>query len=101
MCELLPEFWIAIGEVEESSGLKVAKKSNGRKCTQDICVWLQWFAVFVTVVSARWPKRVPELMAYLIHIIRTNQEYEGCHGSYTTRHIGSKLQLLTMWHGQS
>lgn len=58
MHELLQEFWIALGEVEETSGLKMTK-SNGKKHTQDICVWLHCFAVFVTVVSARWPICVP------------------------------------------
>ena len=28
-------------------------------------------------MSARWPKQVPEMMAYMMHIIRTSQEYEG------------------------
>ena len=76
MCELLPEFWIAPREGEDMSGLKTAK-SKGRKHTQEICVWLQCFAVYVAVMSARWPKRVPEMMAYMIHIIKTSQEYEG------------------------
>lgn len=98
MCELLPEFWIAPREGEEASGLKLAK-SKGRKHTQDICVWLQCFAVYVAVVS-RWPKQVPELMTYMIHIIRTSQEYEGYRGLYMTRLIGGKLQPLSTWHGQ-
>ena len=61
MCELLPEFWIISREGEETSGLKIAK-SKGRKRTQDIFGWLQYFVIFVAVVSARGPKQVPELM---------------------------------------
>ena len=34
-------------------------------------------ASYVVVMSARWPKWVLEMMAYMIHIIRTSQEYEG------------------------
>ena len=75
MCELLPEFWIAPREEQDTAGIKTAK-SKERKCTQEICIWLQCFAVYVVVMSVRWPKRVPEMMAYMIHIIRTSQEYE-------------------------
>jgi len=76
MCELLPEFWMAPREGEESATQRTAK-SRGRRQTQDIHVWLQCFAVYVAVMSARWPKQVPEMMAYMMHIIRTSQEYEG------------------------
>jgi len=75
MCELLPEFWMAPRESEESAAQRTAK-SRGRRQTQDVCVWLQCFAVYVVMMSARWPKRVPEMMAYMIHIIRMSQEYE-------------------------
>ena len=65
VCELLPEFWIAPREGEDKAGMKTTK-SKGRKHTQEVCVWLQCFAVYVAVMSARWPKRVPEMMAYHI-----------------------------------
>ncbi len=44
---------------------------------QDVDVWLQCFAVFVSVVSKDFPEAVPELMAYMGSIIRASQEYEG------------------------
>lgn len=43
----------------------------------DIEAWLQCFVVFVSVVSRDFPKAVPELMAYMVNIIRASQEYEG------------------------
>ena len=76
MCDLLPEFWIAPREGEDTAGMKTAK-SKGSKCTQEICVWFQCFAVYVAVMSVRRPKPVQEMIAYMIHIIRTSQGYEG------------------------
>ena len=40
-------------------------------------VWLQCFAVYVGVLGPRFPAEVPELMAYMISIVRASQEYEG------------------------
>ena len=33
--------------------------------------------MYVVVVSGKWPEQVPQLMAYMIHIIKASQEYEG------------------------
>ena len=40
-------------------------------------MWLQCFALYVGVLAPRFPLEVPELMAYMIAIIRAAQEYEG------------------------
>lgn len=76
MGDLLPEFWVAPREGEDKTAQGMAR-SRGRRRTQDICVWSQCFAIYVAVMSAKWPQRVPEMMAYMIQIIRASQEYEG------------------------
>ena len=74
--DLLPEFWVAPREGEEATAQRLAR-NRGRRRTQDICVWSQCFAIYVAVMSTKWPQRVPEMMAYMIQIIRASQEYEG------------------------
>ena len=76
MCELIPEFWMAHKGEEEAPTQRVAQ-SKGRKQSQNIYVWLQCYAVYVTVLAGKHPERVSELMAYMIHIIKASQEYEG------------------------
>ena len=33
--------------------------------------------MYVAVVSGKWPEQMPQLMAYMIHIIKASQKYEG------------------------
>lgn len=48
------------------------------KCRiQDIHAWIQCFALYVAVRAKQSPKLTPELMAYLVAILRASQEYEG------------------------
>ena len=75
MQELLPEL-LANQKGEECSD-KHTRQAKGRKRVQDIEVWLQCYAVFVSVVARDSPETVPELMAYMVNIIRASQEYEG------------------------
>ena len=51
--------------------------NRGRKQSQDILVWAQCFAMYLAMVSGRWPRPVPAMMAYMINIIKASQEYEG------------------------
>jgi hypothetical protein len=69
MADLLPEAW-SVRKGDESSGRKGAKK------LEDIHVWLQCYVVFVAVMASKRPERVPELMSYMINIIRASQEFE-------------------------
>lgn len=76
MCELIPEFWMVHTGEDETPAQRVAR-SKGRRQSQNIYVWLQCYAMYVAVLAGRYPERVPELMAYMIHIIKASQEYEG------------------------
>ena len=72
MHELLPEFWH-----DQKDGGKTTDKAKSKKRALDLTVWLQCFAVYVGVLGPRFPAEVPELMAYMISIVRASQEYEG------------------------
>ena len=71
MHELLPEFW------NERDGTKLTDRARAKNRVLDLTVWLQCFAVYVGVLGPQFPHEVPELMAYMIAIIRASQEYEG------------------------
>ena len=43
----------------------------------DLKTWLQCFAIYVGVLSAKHPEAVPELMSYMVAIIRASEEYAG------------------------
>ena len=70
MHELLPEFW----QDQKGEGKTTTK---AKKRALELTVWLQCFALYVGVLAPRFPLEVPELMAYMIAIIRAAQEYEG------------------------
>ena len=75
MCELIPEYWI-IQKCEEASAQRMTR-TRGRKQSQNILVWVRCFAMYVAVVAGKWPRRVPEMMAYMINIVKAHQEYKG------------------------
>ena len=74
MYELLPEFWV---QKEEETNAKAASRAKAKRRIQDINVWLQCFGLYVSVLATQSPQYVPELMAYMVSILRASQEYEG------------------------
>ena len=67
--ELLPE---CLAESANS-----IPRSRARKKLNDIIVWLHCFALYVGVLASSKPALVPDLMAYMISIIKAKQEFEG------------------------
>ncbi len=78
MTELLPEFWGSspAKSDEASSSQQPATGKKKRKIT-DIWTWLQSYALYVGVMSGQHPEAVPELMAYLVNILRASQDFTG------------------------
>ncbi len=77
MSELLPEFWghvVGAKQDEEQTSVAHPYPRRRRKVT-DISSWIQCFATYVGILSGTSPEAVPELMAYLIHIVRVNQDF--------------------------
>ena len=51
--------------------------SKPRRQIQDINLWLQCFATFITVMASKFPEYTPQLLAYMVTILKASQEYEG------------------------
>ena len=43
----------------------------------DIKVWAQCFATYVRVIAESEPERVPDLLGYMINVIRASQDFVG------------------------
>ena len=70
--ELLLGSWQTAGQEGENPPQKCSKCR-----VLDIKVWVQCFACYMGMVATRSPQRIPELLAYLIQIVRVNQEFKG------------------------
>jgi len=51
--------------------------SRRRRTVTDIATWVQCFATYVSVMSSAHPQAVPELLAYLIFVLRASQDFGG------------------------
>ena len=78
MAELLPEFWSSL--VPKDPGPTPAPRQGGlrrKRAVTDIAAWIQCFATYIIVMSTPHPDAVPELLAYLIFILRASQDFGG------------------------
>ena len=96
MSDLLPEFWP--DQKAEEGTAKRANRLSAKKRVQDINVWLQCYAIYVGVIAAKSPEMVPELMAYMISILRASQEYEGL--AWATYDAAYRRQAAATGHKQ-
>ena len=76
MSELLPEFW-SQQRTDEKEGANRAGANRRKRPITEINVWLQCFAVYVGVMSAKHPEAIPELMAYMVAVIRACEDFSG------------------------
>ena len=72
MGDLLPENGMLRTEDGSSNPLGVVRR---RRQITDVLTWVQCFAVYVGVMSRRYPEAVPELLAYMIQIVRARREF--------------------------
>ena len=94
--DLLPEFW-PDQKAEEGTAKRV-NWSSAKKRVQNINVWLQCYAIYVGVMATKSPKMVPELMAYMISILRASQEYESL--AWATYDLAYRRQAAATGHKQ-
>ena len=48
---------------------------QARRIIPDLATWLQCFVPYVATLASKYPKKVPELMAYQTMIARASQKY--------------------------
>ena len=73
MAELLPEALVSARTVNQSTAALVHRK----RPVTDILTWVQCFGVYVGILAKQFPDSVPELMSYMITIIKASRNYEG------------------------
>ena len=76
MGELLSEFWSAPREDDGGTPRPDGGRRRSRLVT-DMFTWLQCFSMYVSIRASHNPAMLPELMAYMSHIIRVHQGYAG------------------------
>ena len=59
-------------------GMEVTRAT--KKSMEDILTWVQCFTTYVAILSTKFPEAVPDLMTYMLSIIRAYQEYERIQG---------------------
>ena len=59
--------------------MKAHEGTTNKSCRQiqDINVWLQCFATYITVMASKFPKYTPQLLACMVIILKASQEHEG------------------------
>ena len=111
MTELLPEFWAK--KLEEKEGQPGSGSSRRKRPVSDLKSWLQCFAIYVGVLSAKHPEAVPELMSYMVAIIRASEDYAGlawvCYDAAYQRQVAANNNrmwlrinpsLFSLFHGE-
>ena len=73
MAELLPDH---LGTAEMRAGDNQTKLVKTRqRVVTNIVEWVEFFAICVAVLSKIQPQRVPEMLGYLILILKAHTEY--------------------------
>ena len=55
-------------------GLEVARAK--KKSVEDVWTWTMCFTIYTAEVGAKHPGMMPEMLAYMLHILRSHREYE-------------------------
>ena len=78
MSEMLPEFWWQeAGKDDDTQSRSTTSQPRRRKKVTDITSWLQCYGLYVSVLASHCPEAIPELMAYMITVLRVSQDFEG------------------------
>lgn len=63
---------------DEASGSSIqGQQPRRRKKVTEITVWLQCYGLYVSVLASEHPQAIPELMAYMITMLRVSQDFAG------------------------
>ena len=75
MRDLMPEMWMRGDEASACSTLFLPRHKSAP--VTDILQWPQRFSAIVGVLSQKFPRMVPQLMAYQAVIIKCSQDFDG------------------------
>ena len=45
-------------------------------CQSEMLIWVQCFNIYIVVVAKKHPDMVPEMLAYMLIVLRAQHEYE-------------------------
>lgn len=76
MRDLMPEVWLREEEEAVAKNVLVLPKKKAAPIT-DINQWVQCFAGYVGVLSVKYGRFVPELMAYMATIVKCAKDFDG------------------------
>jgi len=81
MADLRPAQWQEVLDPEPDPrrfvilpGLEVARAK--KKSVEDIRTWTMCFTIYTAAVGIKHPEMMPEMLAYMLHILRSHREYE-------------------------
>ena len=97
MAELLPD---RFGIAKSRPGDKSAQPSKHKQRTvTTILEWIQYFSIYLTVITKKQPQRIPDLLAHQTLIIESQLEYQGDMWMGCDRRFCQELQLTHTHHG--
>ena len=79
IAKLLPKFWGSTPSTKEPWGKPNPQQIAGRRLRRAThnTLWIQCFTVYICIMAGLSPDTTPELMAYLIQIVRVSQDFRG------------------------
>ena len=74
MMELLPE---ALVSARAPSQIGPSVLVYRKRPITYVLIWVQCFDVYMGILAKQFPDAVPELMSYMVSIIKASKDYEG------------------------
>ena len=76
MAELLPDH-LGVNAAPAETGDQEAKRKGKRRQVTSVLEWLQCYSIYMAVIAAKTPARLPDMLGYQVLIIEARMEYEG------------------------
>ena len=74
MVELLPE---ALVSARAPSQIGPSALVYRKRPVSDVLIWVQYFGIYVGILAKQFPDAVPELMSYMVSIIKASADNQG------------------------
>ena len=73
MAELLPDH-LGVNAAPAETGDKEAKRKGKRRQVTSVLEWLQCYSIYMAVIAAKTPARLPDMLGYQVLIIEARME---------------------------